>query len=80
LTIYAINFFSSQTVRAKNKGKIFFEMKTSDFTLHGRKSKLVIKIDTKNVFYPLFVLIHNFILISLNLVTYLVKKKYLATY
>jgi hypothetical protein len=80
LTIYAINFFSSQTVRAKNKGKIFFEMKTSDFTLHKRKSKLVIKIDTKNVFYPLFVLIHNFILISLNLVTYLVKKKYLATY
>jgi hypothetical protein len=38
----------------KKQKKNFVWMKTSDFILQGRKSKLTIKVGAENIFYPLF--------------------------
>jgi hypothetical protein len=43
----------------KNKRNFFVGMKTSDFILQGRKPKLIIKVRTKNIFYPIFNLDNN---------------------
>jgi hypothetical protein len=39
----------------KNKRMFFIQMKTSDFILHGGKPKLAIKIETENIFYPIYI-------------------------
>jgi hypothetical protein len=45
-------------LKTKNERKLFAKMKTSNFILHGRKSKLTIRV-TANIFYPLFLIGQN---------------------